>query len=98
MMGELNDFLRLQIKQFQHVTFLSLAKYCRELLKKFDMEDCKEIATQMATGCYLDTDEKVISVEQTKYRALIGSLFYLTTRRPNIMFSICLCARYQAKS
>jgi len=35
-------------------------------------------------------------VDQTKYRGLIGSLLYLTASRPNIMFVVCLCARYQA--
>ena len=43
MMGELNYFLGLQIKQFKHATFLSQAKYCKELLKKFEMENCKEV-------------------------------------------------------
>jgi len=96
MMGELNYFLGLQIKQLNHGTFLSQTKYCKELLKKFDMENCKEISTPMATNCYLDSDEKGTSVDQTKYRGLIGSLLYLTTSRPNIMFSVCLCARFQS--
>jgi len=50
----------------------------------------------MANSCYLDSDEKGTSVDQTKYRGLIGSLFYLTASRPNIMFSVCLCVRFQA--
>jgi len=41
-------------------------------------------------------DEKEVSVDQTKYRGLIGSLLYLTTSRPNIMFSVCMCARFQS--
>jgi len=94
MMGELNYFLGLQIKQLNHGTFLSQTKYCKELLKKFDMENCKEISTPMAINCYLDSDEKGTNVDQTKYRGLIGSLLYLTTSRPDIMFSVCLCARF----
>jgi len=78
MMGELNYFLGLQIKQFQHGTFLSQSKYCLELLKKFDMKNCKEAAIPIITGCYLGTDEKGAKVDQTKYRGLIGSLLYLT--------------------
>ena len=96
MMEKLNYFLRLQIKQFQHGTFLSQSKYCRELLKKFDMKNCKEVVTPIATGCYLDTDEKGSNVDQTKYRGLIGLLFCPTASRPDIMFSVCLWARYQA--
>jgi len=78
MMGELNYFLGLQIKQLNNGTFLSQTKYCKELLKKFDIENCKEISTPMGTNCYLDSDEKGASVDQTKYRGLIGSLLYLT--------------------
>jgi len=95
-MRELNYFLGLQINQFQHGTFLSQSKYYCELLKKFDMENCKEAATPIAIGCYLDIDEKGANVDQTKYRGIIGSLFYLTASRPYIMFNLCLCARYHA--
>ena len=98
MMEEHNYFLGLQIKQLNHGTFLSQTKYCKELLKKFDMKNCKEISTPMATNCYLDSDEKGTSVDQTKYRGLIGSLLYLTTSRPDIMFNVCVCvcARFQS--
>jgi len=50
----------------------------------------------MSTSRYLDVDEKGVVVEHTKYKRLIGSLLYLTTNRSNIMFSLCLCARYQS--
>jgi len=60
------------------------------------MESCKEISTPMATNCYLDSDEKGTSVDQTKYRGLIGSLLYLIANRPDIMFSVCLCVRFQS--
>ena len=96
MMGELTYFLGFQIKQLNHGTFLSQTKYCKELLKKFDMENCKESTTPMATTCYLDTDEKGTSMDQTLYRGLIRSLLYVTASGPNIMFSMCLCARFQA--
>jgi len=50
----------------------------------------------MSTNCYLDGDEAGPEVDQTKYKGLIGSLLYLTTCRPNIMFAVCLCARFQS--
>jgi len=98
MMGELNFFLSLQVKQVEHGIFLCQAKYCRELSKKFNMENCKEASTPIATRCYLDADETGVDVDQTKFRQLIGSLLYLTASRPDIMFSVCLCAKFQAKS
>jgi len=47
MMGELSFFLGLQVKQLKNDIFLSQAKYCREILKKFEMENCKEALTPM---------------------------------------------------
>jgi len=60
------------------------------------MESCKEASTRMPSSCYMDADVARKRVDQTKYRGLIGSLLYLTTSRPDIMFVVCLCARYQA--
>ena len=94
MIGELNFFLGLQVKQMEHGTFLSQTKFCIELIKKFGMEKCKEASTPMATSTYLDLDEKGKSVDESRYRGMIGSLLYLTVSRPDIMLSICLCARY----
>ena len=96
MMGELNFFLSLQIKQLKEGTFINQAKYIRDLLKKFNLEEVKVKNTPMGSSIKLDMDEKGKSVNQTKYRGMIGSLLYLTTSRPDIMYSVCLCARFQA--
>ena len=50
----------------------------------------------MSTNCYLSANETRTTVDQTKYRGLIGSLLYLTASRPDIMFVVCLCARFQS--
>ena len=92
MMGELNFFLSLQIKQLKEGTFINQAKYIRDLLKKFNSEEVKAKSTPMGSSIKLDMDEKGKLVDQTKYRGMIGSLLYLTT---NIMYSVCLCARLQ---
>jgi len=68
----------------------------QSIAKKFEMESCKEASTPMSSSCYMDADVDEKGVDQTKYRGLIGSLFYLTTSRPDIMFVVCLCARFQA--
>ncbi|GJY59328.1 hypothetical protein Tco_0459220 [Tanacetum coccineum] len=51
--------------------------------------------TPMFSDTKLTKDEDCESVDSTKYRGMIGSLLYLMTSRPNIMFSVCLCARFQ---
>ena len=60
------------------------------------MEDAKPVSTPMSTSTKLDGDEKGKSIDTKHYRSMIGSLLYLTASRPDIMFSVCLCARFQS--
>ncbi|WVZ89077.1 LOW QUALITY PROTEIN: hypothetical protein U9M48_035533 [Paspalum notatum var. saurae] len=96
MIGELTFFLGFQIKQLREGTFIYQEKYTRDLLKRFKMDDCKPIEIPMATNTKPNPDESGIKVDQTLYRSMIGSLLYLCASRPDIMFSVCLCARFQA--
>nr|XP_016453182.1 PREDICTED: uncharacterized mitochondrial protein AtMg00810-like [Nicotiana tabacum] len=96
MMGELTFFLGLQVKQSLKGTLIGQQKYIKELLKRFDMEASKVIDTPIATATRLDMDEPGSPVNQTMYRGIIGSLLYLTASRPDIIFSIGLCARFQS--
>jgi hypothetical protein len=96
MMGELKYFLGFQIKQLQEGTFISQTKYIQDILKKFGMKNDKPIKTPMGTNGHLDLDMGGKSVDQKVYRSMIGSLLYLCASRPNIMLSVCMCARFQA--
>ncbi|RVW91746.1 Retrovirus-related Pol polyprotein from transposon RE1 [Vitis vinifera] len=87
MMGELNFFLGLQIKQLKEGTFINQAKYIKDLLKRFNMEEAKVMKTPMSSSIKLDMDEKGKSIDSTMYRGMIGSLLYLTASRPDIMYS-----------
>ncbi|GKD46902.1 retrovirus-related pol polyprotein from transposon TNT 1-94, partial [Tanacetum coccineum] len=95
MMGELNFFLGLQIKKLEDDMFFNQSIYIKEMLKKFVLKDSKPMKTPMSMETKLIKDEKGESVDNTKYRGMIGSLLYLTASRPYIMFSVCLCARFQ---
>ena len=96
MMGELNYFLGLQIKQMSDGIFINQAKYTKELIKKFGLEGVKTSKTPMATITKLDKDEQGTNIDIKLYRSMIGSLLYLTASRPDIMFCVCLCARFQS--
>ena len=96
MIGELTFFLGFQVKQMRERIFISQEKYTNDLLKRFKMDECKPIKTPMPTNGHLDLDEGGNPVDQTLYRSMIGSLLYLTASRPDIMFSVCICARFQA--
>ncbi|KAD2805952.1 hypothetical protein E3N88_39329 [Mikania micrantha] len=95
-MGELQFFLGLQIKQKPDGIFIHQSKYTKELLKKFDLQNCKPCSNPMSSTTQLDADLKGTSVDETLYRCMIGSLMYLTASRPDIMFATCVCARFQA--
>jgi len=96
LVGELKYFLGFQIKQSSDGIFISQSKYISELLKKSGAENSKPLKTPMSPSTKLNKDEKGVTVDQKKYRGIIGSLLYLTTSRPDIMFSVCLCARFQS--
>jgi hypothetical protein len=95
MMGELQLFLGLQIKQSKEGTFVHQAKYTKDIVRKFKMEGSKAMATPMSTTTALDADEEGEHMDQKEYRSMIGSLLYLMATWPDIQFSVCLCARFQ---
>jgi hypothetical protein len=64
--------------------------------KKFGMEDAKGISTPMGINGNLDSDKSGNIVDQTMYRSMIESLLYVTASRLDVMFSVCMCARFQA--
>ncbi|RVW15578.1 hypothetical protein CK203_077708 [Vitis vinifera] len=72
MMGELNFFLGLQIKRLNEGTFINQAKYIRDLLKMFNMEESKTMKTPMSSFIKLDKDEKGKFIDSTMYRGMIG--------------------------
>jgi hypothetical protein len=96
MMGELQFFLGLQIKQSKEGTFVHQAKYTKDIVRKFKMEDSKAMATPISTTTALDADKEGEHVDQKEYRSMIGSLLYLMATRTDIQFSECMCAHFQA--
>jgi hypothetical protein len=98
MLGELKYFLGFQIKQLQEGTFISQTKYIQDIVKKFGMKNGKPIKTPMGTNGHLDLDTGGKFVDQKVYRSMIRFLLYLSASRPDIMLSVCMCARFQANS
>ncbi|GKB44780.1 uncharacterized mitochondrial protein-like protein [Tanacetum coccineum] len=93
-MGELTFFLGLQVQQKMDGIFISQDKYVGEILKKFGFTEVKTVSTPMETQKPLLKDEDGKEVDVYMYRSMIGSLMYLTSLRPDIMFAVCACARY----
>nr|GEW23594.1 retrovirus-related Pol polyprotein from transposon TNT 1-94 [Tanacetum cinerariifolium] len=72
MMGELNFFLGLQIKQMEDSIFFNQSKYIKEMLNKFSLEDYKPMKTPMSSDPKLTKDDECESVDNTKYQGMIG--------------------------
>nr|GEW36818.1 uncharacterized mitochondrial protein AtMg00810-like [Tanacetum cinerariifolium]GEW37787.1 uncharacterized mitochondrial protein AtMg00810-like [Tanacetum cinerariifolium] len=77
--------------------FINQAKYALKILKKYGMDISESVNTPMVDRLKLDEDLLGIPVDQTRFRGMVGSIMYLTASRPNPVFTVCMCARYQAK-
>ncbi|GJR38120.1 putative ribonuclease H-like domain-containing protein, partial [Tanacetum coccineum] len=94
-MGELTFFLGLQVQQKEDGIFISQDKYVAEILKKFNYSDVKSASTPVDLEKPLVKDGDADDVDVHLYRSMIRSLMYLTASRPDIMFAVCACARFQ---
>ncbi|GJV64500.1 putative ribonuclease H-like domain-containing protein [Tanacetum coccineum] len=97
MMRQMLFFLGLQVSQSPRGIFINQAKYALEILKKYGMDLTDPVDTPMMDRLKLDEYLKGIPVDQTRFRGMVGSLMYLTTSRPDLVFVVYMCARYQAK-
>ena len=83
-LGLMHYFLELEVWQSPEGIFLNQGKYAIEILKIFDVLDCKSMATPMETNLRFLSDESSQLVDMTQYRQIIGSLMYLTNTRLDI--------------
>ena len=96
MVGELTYFLGLQVKQTDSGIYINQAKYARNLVKRFGLDNAAHARTPMATNAKLTNDPSGESVDVTLYRSMIGILLYLTASKPDIAFSVGVCCRFQS--
>jgi hypothetical protein len=94
--GELTFFLGLQVKQQKDEIFIHQSKYVNDILERFGYKDAKVASTPVETHKSLHADLEGEDVDVHLYRSMIGSLMYLTSSRPDIMFAVCVCARFQS--
>jgi len=96
MIGELNYFFGLQVEQTTEDIFISQSKYAKDLVKRFSLDGKSRARTPMSTSVKISSDLTGKSVDPSLYKSMIGSLLYLTASRPDIAFSVGVCARFQA--
>ncbi|GAA0168782.1 hypothetical protein LIER_23420 [Lithospermum erythrorhizon] len=91
----LMKFKSFQVKQMKEIIFISQSKYAKSLVNKYGLENTKSKRTPTATHVKVGKDVDGTSVDISNYRSMIGSLFYLTASRPDIAYSVGVCARFQ---
>ncbi|GKD57979.1 retrovirus-related pol polyprotein from transposon TNT 1-94 [Tanacetum coccineum] len=97
MIGKMSFFLGLQISQSPKGIFLNQSNYALKIIKNYGMETGDLVDTPMVEKSKLDKDPQGKAIDPTRYRGMIGSLMYLTASRPDLIFVVCMYARYQAK-
>ncbi|WKA00249.1 hypothetical protein VitviT2T_018628 [Vitis vinifera] len=93
-LGIMNYFLGMEIYQCSWGIFISQRKYAMDILKKFKLESCKEVATPLAQNEKISKNDGEKLEEPSAYRSLVGSLLYLTITRPDLMFPASLLSRF----
>lgn len=96
-LGCLKHFLGLEIEHTTDGIFLSQQKYCRDLLQKIGMVDCKPISTPMEPNSRICAHEDKDLESAKMYQILVGSLIYLTLSRPDISYVVGVLSRYMNK-
>lgn len=96
-LGKMRYFLGIEVLQAPNGIHVSQAKYAREVLKRFDMEESNSVRNPMVPGTKLSLNEEGEPVDETLYKQIIGSLMYLTTTRPDLQFSVSLLSRFMSK-
>ncbi|XP_061374817.1 uncharacterized mitochondrial protein AtMg00810-like [Gastrolobium bilobum] len=93
-LGLMTYFLGMQIKQLEDEVLICQKKYAKEILKKFHLEDCKEVTNPMNQKESLSKNDGADRVEEGYFQSLIGCLMYLTVSRPEILFSVSLLSLF----
>ena len=87
-------FLGIEVQQFESGIFISQSKYASEVLKRFNMSNCKTTPTPVITCLKLSKDDEGSTVDHTLFKRLVDSLMYLTATRPDIMYGVSLISRF----
>ena len=95
-LGRMKYFLGVEIHQTEAGIFLCQGKYASEILARFGMGSCNAVNNPMVPGTKLSSQEKGEEIDSTEYKQLIGSLIYITTTRPDIMYAVSFLSRFMA--
>lgn len=96
-MGKMKFFLGIEVFQQPEGIYISQKKYATEVLDRFGMSESKPVGSPMIPGYRLHKDELGVQIDESYYKQIVGSLMYLTTTRPDLIYSVSLISRFMAK-
>ena len=97
-LGRLTYFLGMEINQPKQGYYLCQKRFTVKLLNKFVMGNCNSVSTPMVLGQKLTGEDESPKADGRTYRSLLGSLLYLTTTCPDIVFDVNYISRFMQKS
>lgn len=95
-LGKMKYFLGVEVIQDSEGIFISQRKYAKEILERFNLQNANHVKNPIVPGVKLTEDGDENRVDSTVYKQLVGSLMYITTTRPDLMFVVCLLSRYMS--
>ena len=93
-LGYVHYYLRIEVTQHHKFIFLSQRKYIRDLLNRFDMDECNPLTIPMEQNSNPTSIEEKTFEDVTKYRQIVVILIYLTTSRPDISFVVVILSGF----
>ncbi|XP_050916198.1 uncharacterized mitochondrial protein AtMg00810-like [Lathyrus oleraceus] len=96
-LGEMKYFLGVEVRQNARGIHISQKKYAGEVLERFGMGNCNGVKNPIVLGSIkLSREEEGKQVDGTLFKQMVGSLMYMTTTRPDLMYCVCLISRYMS--
>lgn len=96
-LGKMRFFLGIEVLQNSDGIYICQKKYALDVLKRFGMEESNSVKSPIVPGFKISRDEDGTKVDATFYKQVVGSLMYLTTTRPDLMFTVSLISRFMAQ-
>jgi len=96
-LGKMKFFLGIEVSQQSDGIFICQKKYALEILKQFGMIESCEVNSPIVQGSKLSKDAGGVAVDESFYKQIVGSLMYLTSTRPDLVYSVSLISRYMAR-
>ncbi|XP_020411375.1 uncharacterized protein LOC109946832 [Prunus persica] len=93
-LGSMKYFIGIQVQQSEKGIFMYQEKYAENLLKKFNMLNCKTMDTPMAINLKLSSNDGTPRADASMYRSIVGSLIYLSNTRPDIVHAVSVVSRF----